>query len=57
MERYPASGQRMYQLNICEAIGDHDMCPGITMLKAGEHELGLVACDCPCHEKVETKPS
>lgn len=47
----------MYQLNICEAIGDHDMCPGITMLKAGEHELGLVACDCPCHEKVETKPS
>ena len=52
-ERYEVHGVRVYQLNICEAIGDHHFCPGITTLAAGEFELGTVACDCPCHKKPE----
>jgi hypothetical protein len=57
MERYEVHGVKVYQLNICEAIGDHHLCPGITTLKAGDYDLGTVACNCPCHLKVETKPS
>jgi hypothetical protein len=34
-------GMKVYTLDICEALkGDHDLCPGFTTLKAGEHELG-----------------
>jgi hypothetical protein len=29
--------------------------PGVTVLKAGEHELGPVFCDCPCHKKPESE--
>jgi hypothetical protein len=50
-------GMKVYTLDICEALKDHDLCPGFTTLRAGEHELGPVACDCPCHKKVEGKPS
>jgi hypothetical protein len=57
MERYEVHDVSVYQLNICEAIRDHHLCPGITTLKAGDFELGTVACDCPCHKKVESKPS
>ena len=53
MERYEVHGVQAYQLNICEAIGDHHLCPGITTLKAGDHDLGAVACNCPCHKKAE----
>jgi hypothetical protein len=55
MERYEVHGVRVYQLNICEAIRDHHLCPGITTLKAGDFELGTVACDCPCHKKPENE--
>jgi hypothetical protein len=48
-------GVKVYQLDICEAIGDHHLCPGITTLKAGDFELGTVACNCPCHEKPENE--
>jgi hypothetical protein len=30
MERYELHGVKVYQLNICEAIGVHRLCPGIT---------------------------
>ena len=43
MERYEAHGVKVYQLNICEAIGDHHLCPGITSLHAGNLDLGTVA--------------
>jgi hypothetical protein len=46
-------GVKVYQLDICEAIGDHDVCPGITTLKAGDFDLGTVACNCPCRKKPE----
>jgi hypothetical protein len=36
MERYELHGVKVYQLNICEAIGDHHLCPGITSLHAGD---------------------
>jgi hypothetical protein len=46
---------RFYQLDICEAIGEQDGCPGTRMLKAGDHDLGTVACNSSCHKKPETK--
>ena len=69
MERYEVHGVKVYQLNICEAVGDHHLCPGITTLKAGDHdlcpgitslhagdfELGTVACNCACHKKPENE--
>jgi hypothetical protein len=53
MERYELHGLKVYQLDICEAIGDHHLCPGITTLSAGGLELGTVACNCPRHKKPE----
>jgi hypothetical protein len=32
-------GVKVYQFDICEAIGEQDDCPGITTLKAGDHDL------------------
>jgi hypothetical protein len=32
------TGVRLYELNICEAVLDHGLCPGITHQKAGEIE-------------------
>jgi hypothetical protein len=29
MERYELHGVKAYQLDICEAIGDRRLCPGI----------------------------
>jgi hypothetical protein len=46
MERHEVRGVKVYQLNICEAIGGHYLCPGITTLKVGDHDLGTVACNC-----------
>ena len=40
MERYEVHGVKVYQLDICEAIHDHDLCPGITSLRAGDIDLG-----------------
>jgi hypothetical protein len=37
----------VYQLDICEAIDDHHLCPGITSPDAGDFDLGIVACNCP----------
>jgi hypothetical protein len=53
MTRYEVHGLKAYQLDICEGIADHHLCPGITMLSAGNLELGTVVCDCPCHKKAE----
>jgi hypothetical protein len=53
MERYELHGVKVYQLNICAAIGDHHLCRGITSLHAGDFDLGTVACDCHCHKKPE----
>ena len=36
MERYQLHAVKVYQLNICEAIYDHVLCPGITSLHAGD---------------------
>jgi hypothetical protein len=55
MERYEVHGVKVYQLNICEAIGDHHLCPGITGLHAGDFDLGTVACNCSCHKKPENE--
>ena len=44
-----------YELDICEAIQDHHLCPRTALLKAGDIELGLVYCDCPCHKYSELK--
>ena len=52
-EWYELHGEKVFQLDICEAIHDHHLCPGVTVLKAGEHELGPVFCDCPCNKKPE----
>jgi hypothetical protein len=51
MERYEVHGVKAYQINICAAVSSHDQCPGITTLKAGDLELGMVACNCPCHNR------
>jgi hypothetical protein len=32
-------GVKVYTLNICEALKDHGLCPGLTTLKACEHAL------------------
>ena len=53
MERYEVHGLKGYQLDICEAIHDHHLCPGITTLSPGDIERGTVACNCPCHKKPE----
>ena len=52
-----APGMKVYTLDICEALKDHELCPGFTPLSDGEHELGPVGFICACHKKVEAKPS
>jgi hypothetical protein len=42
-----------YELNVCDAIQDHHLCPGTAILKAGDFELGPGYCDCPCHNRSE----
>jgi hypothetical protein len=39
MERHEVHGVKVYQLDICDAIGDHHLCPGITTLKAADFDL------------------
>jgi hypothetical protein len=53
MERFPVSGVKVYQLEICEAIGDRDRCPGMGMLSVEGLRLGPVGCKCPHHLKPE----
>jgi hypothetical protein len=55
MERHELHGVKLYQFDICEAICEQDDCPGVTTLKAGDHDLGTVARNCSCHKKPETK--
>lgn len=44
-------GMPMYQIDICGAADDHERCPEVTMLRAGEIDLGPVTCSCACHRK------
>jgi hypothetical protein len=53
-ERYELHGAKAYQLDICEAINDQYLCPGVTLLKAGERELGPVFCNCLCIETTQS---
>lgn len=46
-----AGGMPMYQIDICAAAEDHTKCPEVTMLRAGEIDLGPVTCSCVCHRK------
>jgi hypothetical protein len=55
MERFPVSGVRVYRLNICEAIGDHDKCPGTGTLNVDGLKLGPVMCNCDHHRKPEAE--
>ncbi|MFL6307589.1 MAG: hypothetical protein ACJ72H_29000 [Candidatus Sulfotelmatobacter sp.] len=56
MNDQPAADDAIeYELDICEAIQDHHLCPGTAMLKAGDIELGPVICKCPCHKRSELK--
>ena len=55
MERFPVSGVSVYTLNICSALGGHDKCPGMGMLKVDSLELGVTMCDCDCHRKPEAE--
>jgi hypothetical protein len=41
------------ELNLCEVIGNHHLCLGITSLQAGDFDLGTVARNCLCHKKPE----
>jgi hypothetical protein len=55
MERYELHGVRVYQLNICEATGDHHLRPGITGLPAGDFGRGMVARKCPAIRSLRAK--
>ena len=44
-ERYELHGVKA--LDICDAIHDHHLCRGVTVLKAGEHQLGHMFCKLP----------
>jgi hypothetical protein len=55
MERYELHGVRVYQLDICAAIDDHHLCPGITSLHAGDFELERSPAIAPATESLRTK--
>ena len=44
----------LFQLDICDAVDDHMLCPGHSILYVGDLLLGPVACTCHCHEKKKT---
>ena len=44
----------LLQLDICDAVHDHLLCPGHSILYAGDLLLGPVACTCDCHSKKKT---
>ena len=44
-------GMPIYQIDICAAAEDHAKCPEMTMLRAGQIDLGPVTCSCVCHRK------
>ncbi|HEX6773258.1 MAG TPA: hypothetical protein VF126_14610 [Acidobacteriaceae bacterium] len=47
-------GMPMYRIDICAAAEDHEDCPEMTMLRAGEIDLGPVTCSCVCHRKKQS---
>lgn len=55
MERYEVHGVKVYQLNICEAIGDHDICPRMGTLNVDGLKIGPVMCTCDHHRKPEAE--
>jgi hypothetical protein len=50
MERYELTESRSTSSTSAK---HHYLCPEITALSAGGLELGTVACNCPCHKKLE----
>lgn len=48
-------GMPMYRMDLCRAAEDHAKCPEITMLRAGQIDLGPVTCSCVCHQKRSRK--
>jgi hypothetical protein len=47
----PPGQNKVYELNICQALHDHVKCPAFTTLSGGGFKLGPVACNCDCHKK------
>jgi hypothetical protein len=41
IKHVPVPDVKVYQLNICEALGDHDDCAGMDTLSVGFHEVAL----------------
>lgn len=57
VEHVPVTDVKVYQLNVCEALGDHEKCLGLDTLCVGLHEIGAVVCNCRCHGKIESQPN
>lgn len=53
----PVTDVKVYQLNICDALGDHDECVGMDTLSVGFHEIGMVVCNCRRYRKTESEPN
>ena len=43
----------LFKLDICDAVDDHILCPGHSILYVGDLLLGPVACTCHCHREKE----
>ena len=41
----------IFRLDVCDAVDDHMLCPGYSILHADNLLLGPVACTCHCHQK------
>ena len=48
------SPDALFKLDICDAVDDHTLCPGYSILYAGDLLLGPVECTCHCHRKKKT---
>jgi hypothetical protein len=57
MQHVPVNDVKIYQLNICDALGNHDECVGMDTLSVGFHEIGMVVCNCRCHGNPESEPN
>jgi hypothetical protein len=57
IQSVPVTDVKVYQLNICEALGDHDECAGMDALIVGFQEIGMVVCNCHCHGNNEGVPN
>jgi hypothetical protein len=57
MQHFPVNDVKVYQLNICDALGHHDECVGMDTLSVEFHEIGMVVCNCRCHGNPESEPN